>query len=319
MSSIPAKHIDGDIGIGRHVSAGGNVKVQGHVSVGHNLKVEGWLDAPNIKGPSKGLFGSVEALESAYPQPEPGWWALVGTSLPAQVCMVCEGEWKLQKDENGSPLYSGNPTVDSQLYEAALSGLEQRLDDAETEIETNAEAGASALEELREDICILPFAGIFECREDISDHTHELVGPVVYVENSHMFLVYNGGEWIPSPVYNTLTERPEDGKIVFRPRVDCLYRCKNRLYTGYAAASTGAAGLRAMTDEAATDALTAALEALRARVEAREVLDFAGFDPDDAEPGEVHFDRGRGFFVGRDSEGEEVIPDGYNVENPGAV
>lgn len=56
MSSIPTKQIDGDVAVGRNVSAGGNAVVRGCVTIGHNLKVEGWLHAPNIKGACKGYF-----------------------------------------------------------------------------------------------------------------------------------------------------------------------------------------------------------------------------------------------------------------------
>ncbi len=95
MSSIPTRQIDGDVAVGRNVSAGGDVNIQGSVRVGHRLAVEGWLDAKNIKGTCKGLFGSEEALRSAYPDPRPGWFALVGDTLPADV-------WRAERKEGGS-------------------------------------------------------------------------------------------------------------------------------------------------------------------------------------------------------------------------
>lgn len=85
MSTIPTKQIDGDVAIGRTVTAGGNATVRGNVVVGHNLKVEGWLDARNIKGPCKGLFLTEGELEAAYPHPQRGWWGLVGETTPADV------------------------------------------------------------------------------------------------------------------------------------------------------------------------------------------------------------------------------------------
>ena len=75
MSSIPTKQIDGDVAVGRNVSAGGDANIQGHVRIGHDLKVEGWLEAKNIKGANKGLFASAVALRKAYPQPHDGWFA----------------------------------------------------------------------------------------------------------------------------------------------------------------------------------------------------------------------------------------------------
>lgn len=80
MSSIPTKQIDGDVAVGRNVSAGGNANIQGSARVGHDLVVEGWLEAKNIKGVNKGLFASVAALREAYPKPHDGWFAGVSAS-----------------------------------------------------------------------------------------------------------------------------------------------------------------------------------------------------------------------------------------------
>lgn len=93
MAPIPTKHIDGDASVGRHVAAGGNATVRGDVTVGHNLKVEGWLEAPNVKGANKGMFYSAEELQAAYPNPEPGWWAIVGQQFPADLYMAEDGGW----------------------------------------------------------------------------------------------------------------------------------------------------------------------------------------------------------------------------------
>ena len=51
MSQIKTTELEGDVSVGRHVTAGGNVSVQGNTTVKKNLKVEGWLDAKNIKRP----------------------------------------------------------------------------------------------------------------------------------------------------------------------------------------------------------------------------------------------------------------------------
>lgn len=80
MSSIPTKQIDGDVAVGRNVSAGGDANIQGNVRVGHDLKVEGWLEAKNIKAANKGLFATVTALREAYPQPHDGWFAGVAAT-----------------------------------------------------------------------------------------------------------------------------------------------------------------------------------------------------------------------------------------------
>lgn len=79
--------------IGGDTNVGGNAKVNGNVFVGHNLIVKGWVDAPNLKGPMKGLYASEESLKAAYPNPMPGWFALVGNALPADVWRVDGRKW----------------------------------------------------------------------------------------------------------------------------------------------------------------------------------------------------------------------------------
>lgn len=80
MSSIPTKQIDGDVAVGRNVSAGGDANIQGNARVGHDLIVEGWLEAKNVKSANKGLFATVTALREAYPQPHDGWFAGVAAT-----------------------------------------------------------------------------------------------------------------------------------------------------------------------------------------------------------------------------------------------
>lgn len=85
--------IQGNANISRNANVGSHANVNGDVVVGHNLFVKGWVDAPNIKGPCKGLYASEEALKAAYPRPMPGWFALVGNTLPAQVWRTDGGQW----------------------------------------------------------------------------------------------------------------------------------------------------------------------------------------------------------------------------------
>lgn len=91
--SLHNTDIQGNANISRNANVGSHANVNGDVVVGHNLFVKGWVDAPNIKGPCKGLYASEEALKAAYPRPMPGWFALVGNTLPAQVWRVDGGEW----------------------------------------------------------------------------------------------------------------------------------------------------------------------------------------------------------------------------------
>ena len=139
MSSIPTKQIDGDVAVGRNVSVGGKATVRGSATIGHNLKVEGWLDAPNIKGPNKGLFKTAVQLREAFPNPHEGWWALVGDTLPAQVYMADGGAWVAQTNADGTPKLAGNPTVDSSEYMEAVEEMTGDLEAVKIEVNQNKE------------------------------------------------------------------------------------------------------------------------------------------------------------------------------------
>ena len=140
MSTIPTKQIDGDVAVGRNVSMGGTGTVRGSLTVGHNLTVEGWLEAKNIKGPSKGLFKSVTQLREAYPNPKDGWWALVAVSGSAdsdhlgQLYMADGGTWVAQVDSSGNPLMKGNPTIDSTEYMEAVEELTKDVEEVKVEL-----------------------------------------------------------------------------------------------------------------------------------------------------------------------------------------
>lgn len=85
--------IQGNANISRNLNVGGHARINGNTVLEHNLVVKGWLDAPNIKGPLKGLYESEETLRRAYPRPMPGWFALVGDTLPAAVWRVDGKDW----------------------------------------------------------------------------------------------------------------------------------------------------------------------------------------------------------------------------------
>lgn len=134
MSLIPTKQIDGDVAVGRNVSAGGDATIQGNVRIGHNLKVEGWLDARNIKGPNKGIFLDVTKLREAYPLPHDGWWALVGNTLPASLYIADGGAWVATGET------AGNPTIDSQQYNEAVAQLDSDLKGLAAEVSANRQS-----------------------------------------------------------------------------------------------------------------------------------------------------------------------------------
>ena len=112
--SVRNTEIEGDASVGRSVNVGMHARVNGDLRVGHNVTVKGWRDAPNIKGPLKGLYASEERLKEAYPEPEPGWYALVGDALPADVWRAepnaehalsypADCEWMPTGEQGGEP------------------------------------------------------------------------------------------------------------------------------------------------------------------------------------------------------------------------
>lgn len=101
MSSIYNENIQGNLSTSRDITAGGHLNVRGNSVFDHNVVIKGWLDAKNIKGPYKGLYASEETLNEAYPKPMPGWYALVGNTLPANVYRSDGGKWVATGEQGG--------------------------------------------------------------------------------------------------------------------------------------------------------------------------------------------------------------------------
>lgn len=94
--------IDGDLVVGRNAEVGGNMDIHGNARVAGSLKVEGFLDAPHIKGAAKGLFNSVEELTREYPNPRPGWFAIVLDATNKEMGILYKAEnrgWVATTDE----------------------------------------------------------------------------------------------------------------------------------------------------------------------------------------------------------------------------
>lgn len=121
MSSLNNEAIQGNLSVSRDHVVGGHLKARGNSQFDHNVVIKGWLDAKNIKGPCKGLYASEEALKKAYPKPMPGWYALVGDTLPADVYRVDGGEWVATGEKGG----------EVNLY---LDQLEQDVADLDDEV-----------------------------------------------------------------------------------------------------------------------------------------------------------------------------------------
>lgn len=93
MSQIKTTAMAGDVAVSRHVTAGGNADIRGNACVKKNLIVEGWLDARNLRGVSRGLYRTPTELEESQPDPHNGWWATVGTGIPAELYIAYGGKW----------------------------------------------------------------------------------------------------------------------------------------------------------------------------------------------------------------------------------
>lgn len=141
--------IDGDVTIGHNAHIGGKVEVAGGISVGRDLRVYGWLDAPNIKGPSKGLFKTEAQLLTTYPKPHNGWWALVATPKSSnhlgQLYIAEGGHWVAQVDESGEPILKGAPILDSE-------GIMQDILKVNETIEAAKKESAEAIATVKGDV-----------------------------------------------------------------------------------------------------------------------------------------------------------------------
>ena len=117
-----SQDVQGNMNVSRNITVGTNANINGNTTIGHNLKVNGWLEAPNIKGPMKGLFKDEASLKSAYPTPDNGWMALVGNTLPADVWRAEGGKWTATGQKGGTF------NVDFTQIEADITKLDQNLE-----------------------------------------------------------------------------------------------------------------------------------------------------------------------------------------------
>ena len=125
--SVKNESIQGSLSVSVDIVAGRDLHVRGNSVFDHDVKIKGWLDARNIKGACKGLYASVEKLEEEYPQPAPGWYALIGNTLPADIYRSENGKW-VPTGEKGGEIYLcapfnrsvdlGNFTTDAELDDA---------------------------------------------------------------------------------------------------------------------------------------------------------------------------------------------------------
>ncbi len=157
MSAIKTTELEGDLSIGRNVSAGGTATVQGKATVYGNLVVKGWLDAKNIKGANKGIFKDETSLKESFPLPHDGWWAVVlksttdddgnvtYESLPGELWIADGGEWVNSGAESGEIEADISAITDA---EEQLATLQDAVESNATSIAANAESIASNAENI---------------------------------------------------------------------------------------------------------------------------------------------------------------------------
>lgn len=98
---IQNEEIKGSLAIGRDLVTGGGITSRGHSVFDKNVIVKGVLYAKNIKGPCLGLFSSVEQIKKYYPKAREGSYALIGTTIPAEVWHVVDGTWVFTGEKSG--------------------------------------------------------------------------------------------------------------------------------------------------------------------------------------------------------------------------
>lgn len=77
--------VDGDLMIGHDANVCGSLAVSKDAVFKGSVRINGILNADNIDSCNKGFFPNATELEKAYPTPKPGWWAIVGESLPGDI------------------------------------------------------------------------------------------------------------------------------------------------------------------------------------------------------------------------------------------
>lgn len=103
-NNIENHSVGGSVAVGRDVTVGGRSTVRGNATFDRDVYISGWLNARNIRGAGKGLYETVDKLNSAYPNPENGWFALVGDTLPADIYRAWGGVWEATGQKGGEPV-----------------------------------------------------------------------------------------------------------------------------------------------------------------------------------------------------------------------
>lgn len=134
--------IDGDLAVSRNAEIGGDADIHGKARVAGSLKVEGFLDAPNIKGAVKGLFATEEELKREYPNPRPGWCAIVlADDEKGFLYLAKNREWEKQSEE-ARPFDFIVDSINVFASKGELADETQRAQSAESRLQINIETEA---------------------------------------------------------------------------------------------------------------------------------------------------------------------------------
>lgn len=125
--STKSNSVIGNLTVTQNITTGGGVNAKGDSVFAKGVRVEGWLDAPNIRGAYKGLFKYDTSLKSRYPNPQLGWWALVGDNFPAKIYMVSNDTGELEWIDTGNE-YSGT-SFDGEEINESIEELNGKIEE----------------------------------------------------------------------------------------------------------------------------------------------------------------------------------------------
>lgn len=91
--SKDSQDIQGHLNVSQNTVIGGDLELNGNACIDHDLNVKGWFEARNFRGAMKGLYATIDDLRRRYPCPLPGWYAVVGDTIPGDVYRSEAGQW----------------------------------------------------------------------------------------------------------------------------------------------------------------------------------------------------------------------------------
>lgn len=232
--SVKNLQVTGSMAVGRRMTLSGELRVGGPVRLRHNVKIEGWLDAPNQRFAAKGLFLTLEELEEAFPEPRPGFWALVGDKLPAMLYVARGRRWVSTGNRTGEPMvvqWSDGDGASGSGSDDPAAGQEcacrSELDALDLRVERAEEESANALKRsLAAEI--LPFDGFNPFRAGMRPTKGVWFVPS-RGDLKGNFWVASSEYGLTNEDYNDIDAGPAEAELA-PARTDHLYRCADKIY-----------------------------------------------------------------------------------------